>query len=360
MKRVWAIIGGGNGGQSIAGHLGYLGEQVRLFDVVPATVDALNEKGCIDMHNAIEGTGKIEFASTDIGKVMDGANIIMLVLPSIYHRSITEKMIPHLKDGMVVFIHPEASCGAIAFRKAMKDFGCTADIVVGCATTLLYSTRIEKNGEVHIYGIKNDVPIAALPATDNQKLADAICPVFPSFHLVDNVLVTSLGNLNAMMHPAPMLLNTSRVEQRPFVPYEYYHEGITPSVGKYVEAQDKERMAVAAAFGIKLRSTREDYIAMYDCGDISMPLYQLCKNNTAYDGVMTHDTLRTRYCMEDIPYSLVAIQSVAQVAGVPTPCIDATVQIGRTILDDLDEGRTAKALGIEGMTRDELLAYVNG
>ena len=44
----------------------------------------------------------------------------------------------------------------------------------------------------------------------------------------------------------------------------------------------------------------------------------------------------------------------------PTRCIDAIVQIGRTILDDMDEGRTARALGLEGMDRDALLRFVNG
>ena len=360
MKRVWAVIGGGNGGQSVAGHLGYLGEKVRLFDVVPETAEALNRKSFIEMHNSIEGSGPIEFATSDIGKAMEGANIIMMVLPSIYHRSMAEKIIPHLKDGMTVLLHPEASCGAVAFRKAMKDLGCNADIVLGAAGTLLYSTRIEENGVVHIFGIKQDVPMAALPAADNKKLAEAVCPVLPNFHLVENVLVTSLGNINAMMHPAPMLLNTSRIEADPFVPYEYYHEGMTPGIGKFVEAEDTERIAVAAAFGIKLRSIREDYVIMYKCGDENTPLYQLCKNNPAYTGIMTHHTLHTRYCMEDIPYSLVAIQTVAAAAGVATPCIDAIVQIGRTILDDMDEGRTAAALGIEGMSREDLLRYVNG
>ena len=42
MAKTWAILGGGNGGQAIAGHLSILGEKVRLYDVVPATVDALN------------------------------------------------------------------------------------------------------------------------------------------------------------------------------------------------------------------------------------------------------------------------------------------------------------------------------
>ena len=359
MQRVWAVLGGGNGGQSIAGHLGYLGERVRLYDVVPETVGDLNRTKTIVMHNAIEGEGRIEFATTDIAEAMDGADIIMMVLPSIYHRSMAEKIIPHLRDGMTVLLHPEASCGAIAFRKAMKDLGCTAKIVLGAAGTLLYSTRIEKNGEVHIFGIKNDVPMAALPAADNERLAEAIRPVLPNFHLVENVLVTSLGNINAMMHPAPMLLNTSRIEARPFVPYEYYLQGMTPSIGKYVEAEDRERIAVANAFGLSLRSIRQDYVVMYACGDESMPLDELCRRNPGYIGVMTHDTLRTRYCMEDIPYSLVAIQALAKIADVPTPCIDAVVQIGRTILDGLDEGRTAKALGIDGMTKEALLAWVN-
>ena len=137
MEKTWAIIGGGNGGQAIAGHLASMGEQVRLFDVVQATVDALNEKGSITLHHAVEGEGKLQFATTDMAKAMDGADVLMVVLPAIYHKSIARKMIPHLRDGQVVLLHPEASCGALEFRKEMKDMGCTADVVVGAACTLL-------------------------------------------------------------------------------------------------------------------------------------------------------------------------------------------------------------------------------
>ena len=142
MGKTWAIIGGGNGGQTVAAHLGILGERVRLYDVVQETVDAINAKGGIYAHHAVEGFGKVEFATTDMAKVIDGADNVMIVLPSLYHRSITEKMVPYLKDGMVILLHPESSAGAIAFRKAMKDLNCKADIVVGAASTLLYSTRI--------------------------------------------------------------------------------------------------------------------------------------------------------------------------------------------------------------------------
>ena len=44
-----------------------------------------------------------------------------------------------------------------------------------------------------------------------------------------------------------------------------------------------------------------------------------------------------------------------------TPCIDATVTLGRTILaGEMDEGRTAERLGLTGMDRDSLLRLVRG
>ena len=361
MSRTWAIIGGGNGGQAIAGHLASMGEKVRLFDVVQETVDALNKTKEIRLLHAVDAVGKIEFASTNMGEAMEGADNVMVVLPSLYHESIAKQIIPNLKDGMVVFLHPEASCGAIAFRKLMKEMGCTADVVVGAACTLLYSARIHTPGEIYIFGIKEEVPMAALPASDNAKLEAAIREKLPWFHIVDNVLMTSIDNLNAMVHPAPMLLNTSRIEAEPFVPFEYYHEGFTPSIGKFVECMDKERIAIADAYGFKQRSICQEYIDMYHCGDETSHLYQLCKNNEGYEGIMCANTLATRYVLEDIPYSLVAIRALGQVAGVATPCIDTVITLGRTILGDkMDEGRTAEALGIANLSKEELLTYVHG
>lgn len=361
IQKTWAIIGGGNGGQTMAGHLAILGQKVRLYDVVQKTVDELNAKGSITVTHAVEGEGKLEFATTDIGKAMEGADNVILVLPSLYHESMAKKMVPHLRDGMTVLLHPEASCGAIAFRKVMADMGCTADVVVGAACTLIYATRILKNGEVLIHGIKNAVPIAALPASDNDRLKAAICDVMPWFTIVSSVLETSLDNLNAMMHPAPMLLCASRIEAEPFIPFQYYWEGITPSIGQFVEVMDQERIAIAREVGYHQRSVCEEYIDMYSCGKPGTPLYQLVRDNPGYDGIMCGSTLKTRYVLEDVPYSLVALQSLGKITGVPTPCMDAIITIGRAIMGDrMDEGRTVQALGLEGMDKEALLKYIMG
>ncbi|MBQ3094320.1 MAG: NAD(P)-binding domain-containing protein, partial [Clostridia bacterium] len=191
-QRIWAIIGGGNGGQTMAGHLGVMGERVRLFDVVQSTVDKINETKKINLHHAIEGVGEIEFATTDISQALDKADNVIVVLPTIYHDSIAEKMAPYLKDGQVILLHPESCCGAIAFRLLLERLNCRAKVVVGCVSNLLYATRATQPGEVYVHSVKRSVNIAAIPATDNQRLYDAVGDKFPQFKLTDHVLKISL------------------------------------------------------------------------------------------------------------------------------------------------------------------------
>ena len=85
MKKI-TIIGAGNGGQAFAAYLSLKGHTVKIYDVAEDTVNKLNYLGGIILegHSDVTGFGKIELASTDIGKVMEGCEIILVVLPSIY------------------------------------------------------------------------------------------------------------------------------------------------------------------------------------------------------------------------------------------------------------------------------------
>ena len=259
--RTWAIIGGGNGGQTFAAHLALQGQKVRLFSKSKARVDQIGNK--ISLHHYIEGTATLELVTTDVTAAMDGADNVVIVLPSMWHEMTAKLVIPNLKDGQVVLILPEASCGAIAFRKYMKDLNCTADVVVGAGCTLPYATRALEPGNVHVFGMKKEVKIAALPASDNNRLRAALCTEFPHFEICNSVLETSIDNINALMHPAPSLLNASRIEAIPEQTYEYYREGMTPSICKVIETIDRERIAIANEYGFEQRTIREEYIDMY-------------------------------------------------------------------------------------------------
>ena len=53
--------------------------------------------------------------------------------------------------------------------------------------------------------------------------------------------------------------------------------------------------------------------------------------------------------------------AMADIAGVPTPTCHAVITMARAILGDkLDEGRTAKNLGIEGMTKEQFEKLCRG
>ena len=52
-RPVWAVIGGGNGGQSAAGHLGVMGYKVRLYDIVDETIDAINSRRGIEVDGEV-------------------------------------------------------------------------------------------------------------------------------------------------------------------------------------------------------------------------------------------------------------------------------------------------------------------
>ena len=61
--------------------------EITLYDAFPQTVNVLNKQGGIYLEGAAKrsGFGKLLFASTDMNKVINGASVILVILPSLYH-----------------------------------------------------------------------------------------------------------------------------------------------------------------------------------------------------------------------------------------------------------------------------------
>lgn len=353
MKKPIAIIGGGNGGQAFAGWLSLKGFETKIFDVFQPTVDKLNELGGVTIRGNSDytGFGKIQMASTDIGAVMEGCEIILVVLPSIYHKDMARKMAPHLKDGQIVVLNPNASLGPVEFKNTLKECGCTADIILAGTSTLLFACRAVEIGTVEVAGQKASFAASAYPCKYNELLKEKFADSIPQFNFADDILRVSLDNLNAMMHPAPTILYTAKIEKQE--DFQYYLD-FTPSIGAVVDALDKERMALADAYGLEIRPLVEEYKHVYETEGDNM--YEVITHCTkAYTGIKGQKTMRTRYLQEDVPYSLVALQSMGKIAGIPTPGIDAIITIGRFIIPEMDEGRTVKNLGLEGVSKEEFI-----
>lgn len=357
----FTVIGAGHGGKAMAAHLALMGYSVTLHNRTPANIETIRARGGIELDSfpgGPHGFGKLAYVTSEIQKAVEFANVIMVVLPSSAHHDIAQACAPHLKDGQIVILHPGRTCGAIEFAKVLKDSNCPADVTVAEAQTFIYASRSIGPAQARIFGIKNAVALAALPATRTTAVLAITADVYPQFIDGGNVLKTGLDNMGAIFHPALTILNAARIEDTGG-DFQFYIDGVTPSVARVLEVLDRERVTVASALGIQAKTALQWLQLAYDAR--GSDLYEAIHNNPNYHGINAPPTLEHRYIFEDVPMSLVPIVALGTRYGVSTRGIDALIKLANIIhrTDYWRRGRTLDKLGIENLSVSELTKYVN-
>jgi opine dehydrogenase len=361
----FVVVGAGHGGKAMAAHLALLGYPVNLYNRTVDHVVAIRTRRGIDLDSYQGGprgfghlrlvTSSIPEALADVGE--GGVAIIMVVVPSSAHADIARTFAPHLRDGHIVVLHPGRTGGAMEFRQVLIESGCTADVTLSEAETLIYASRSEGPAQARLFRIKEAVPLAALPATRTQMVLDALTEVYPQFIDGNTVLHTGLNNMGAIFHPALTLLNAGRIESTRGE-FQFYVDGATPSVARVLEELDRERVTVAAALGIRARTAMEWLRMAYDA--TGETLYESIQNQPGYRGIPAPATLNHRYIFEDVPMSLVPIAALGRRYGVSVQTIDSIIRLACTIhqTDYWRRGRTLDKLGIEQLSVTELTRFV--
>ena len=355
----YCVVGAGNGGLAMAGHLGILGHPVTLYNRTVERLAAVRWHGGIAVDGAVSGFGPVARASADMGEAMDGADVVMVVTPATAHRGLAALMAPHLRDGQLVVLNPGRTGGALEVRKVFADAGAAAAVVVAETQTFLYASRATSPWRAHIFRIKNANPLATLPS---YWIPDALAILngpFPQMVAGGNVLATSLENIGAVFHPALTILNAGWIEATRG-DFDYYLQGITPAVAKVLEHVDAERLHVASALGIRSMSAREWLYVSYDSP--GRDLYEAIRNTESYRGIRAPQGIAHRYISEDVPMSLVPIASIGAMLGVATPVTDMIIDLG-SMLHDTDyraAGRTVESLGLAGLTLRQIRQMVGG
>ncbi|MGQ9766463.1 MAG: NAD/NADP octopine/nopaline dehydrogenase family protein [Anaerolineae bacterium] len=359
-KAHYMVIGAGHGGKAMAAHLALMGFPTVLFNRSPERIAAIAKRGGIELEGYdYDGGnfGRLASVTSDYGEALSNAEIIMVVTPSSAHRDVAAACAPYLKDGQIIVLNPGRTCGAIEFTKVLRDNQCRADVTVAEAGTFIYASRSDGPAQARIFRIKEAVPLAALPATRTAAVLDALCPAYPQFIDGGNVLKTSLDNMGAIFHPALTLLNAGWIE-RTNGNFQFYIDGVTPSVAHVLEALDRERVTVAAALGIRAQTALEWLRMAYDA--TGADLNEAIHNQPGYYGIQAPATLNHRYIFEDVPMSLVPIAALGRRYGVSVRGIDAIIRLACIIhrTDYWRRGRTLDKLGIEELSVSELMRYV--
>lgn len=354
------VIGAGHGGKAMAAHLGMMEFPTVLYNRTPENVAAIKELGGIYLEGfdvSPHSFGKLVKVTSNMAEALEKAEMVMVVVPSSAHADIAKACAPYLTDGQFVILHPGRTCGAIEFNKIIRDNGCTADVTIAEAETFIYASRSDGPAQARIFRIKEAVPLAALPSIRNQLVLDHIREVFPQFIDGGNVLQTGMNNMGAIFHPALTILNSGWIEST-HGDFQFYIDGVTPSVARVLEALDRERVTVAASIGIRARTGMEWLKLSYDA--VGEDLNEAIHNQPGYYGIKAPPTLNHRYIFEDIPMSLVPIASLGRRYGVSVNGIDAIIRIASIIhhTDYWRRGRTIEKLGINNLSTEELIHYV--
>ena len=357
----YTVIGAGHGGKAMAAHLALMGLHVTLYNRTFDHIAALKSRGGVDLESAEggpHGFARLALITSDLNEALQDAQMIMVVVPSSAHADIARSAAPFLCDGQVIVLHPGRTCGSIEFAKVLHDNGCTADITISEAETFIYASRSDGPAQARIFRIKDAVPLAALPAFRTEMVLEAIHPAYPQFIDGGNVLQTGLNNMGAIFHPALTLLNCGWIEAT-HGDYQFYIDGVTPSVARVLEVLDRERVTVGSSLGLRARTGLEWLQMAYNT--VGEDLHEAIHNQPGYYGIKAPSTLNHRYIFEDVPMSLVPIASLGERFGVSVRGMDSIIRLACIIhrTDYWRRGRTVDKLGIGDLSVSELTRYVN-
>jgi len=349
----YTVLGAGNGGQALSALLKKKGHEVRLWNRSADKIALLNKRGALSLRGEIEGEIVLDLISEDLAEAVTGADILFIVMPASAHREMALRLASIISDKQAVILNPGRTAGVLEFKNGLIE-GSVASLPLIMETQSLFcACRVHQPGIIDILSFKRENTICGISTGQINDLLPQLQAIYGSVKVAETTLETGLDNIGAILHPTPVLLNSGWIESRDIFFPHYYH-GISPSVAALVEKIDTERLKVAEAYGMQIRSVKQWHEDNY--GFQGNNLYETLQGNSAYASIDAPRSLSNRYLTEDIPTGLVPISELGRAAGVPTPLIDMIIDLGNAMLnvDFRKKGRNLKHLGLEGKTIEEI------
>ena len=336
------------------------------------------------------GRAFIDIVTTDIEKAIKGAGHIVVSCGSWGHEAMFRAMIPYLEDGQVVNVFAD-NFGALLLRRLMREMGCTKKIIVGGWSSAPYGTRLESIGKCvfpHVSAKYRAITLrgAALPMTDTDDFLEA-SKHLPCMDAVTNgdgpskantILDVDFANVNPVIHVPATILGVSTMENWGVIfgghdktTYSMYSHGLCPSICEVQYQFYNEEIALAEAIGVGTPKYKkemffsrrsvltQEYMGLDENGNDNV-VFPLDQPST--EGNTGPNNIHHRYMTEDVPIGCKVYHDLGVAYDVKTPIIDSMITLAGAMHQKnfFEESRYNLAyLGIDGMGKEELLAYLN-
>ncbi len=319
-------------------------EWARVIDGGPLTVTV--RKGHEDR---VALTASPFMITSEPEQAARGCDIIIFAVPAFLHWQYLTSLEPYIEDGCVIVGLPGQNGFEFDVRKALGHR--LNNCIVMNFESLPWICRIVEFGRaVRISGTKDKLVGAIQGDLARARVADPLALIQgllgepPKLVISGHLLGITLRSLNAYSHP-PIMYGRwkdwdGKALDHPPLFYQDIDEETATLLGKISEE------VVATSKRIMSQYPRVDLsqvIPMYDWDigcygkDIKdkTNLMTALRTNSGYEGI-THPMIQTengkyvpdfnhRFLAEDIPFGLVVIRGIAEIAGAPTPCIDAVL-----------------------------------
>ena len=356
-----AIIGAGAGGRAMAVHLTLAGCNVRLHDSSTEIIEAIRSKGGVEMR--IRDLSRTVFAripvvTSQVEEAVVGADLIAVVVPAFLHDAVARAMAPHLTEGQVVWLHPGGTCGTLEFRKVLCDLS-QRSILLAEAENLIYACASVGKTGVCLNAVKRSVKVAGLPAKDNKQILSILGGIYPQLTEARNILEVGIGNIGMILHPITMIMNCARVEHETDE-FEFYAQGVSPSVTRVMEVLDRERIAVGEAYSVDTLSVTQWIRESYGVDGSNYFTFIQNMNMERFGRSPAPKSLSSRYVSEDVPYGIVPLIGLGTTAGVDMPCMEGLVVLASAAagINYACFGRSLERLGLSGISSTNILSLV--
>jgi opine dehydrogenase len=354
----WTVVGVGMGGKGLLAELGIGDFRLRALDRDESQIAAIRVAKGIHVEGRSKVFAPIELVTTDAQAALSGAKVILVSTYGDDHPRVARDIAPHLVDGQIIILIQGHFAGTLVFRKALDEAGCRAKVEIAEMDGYPYMLTVLAPDRVEMTTYKKMYQLVTLPASRSATLVKEVGFAFPGLVPGPNLLQTGFADLGGVFHACGMVTNVGTAESGK--PYNYYAHNMTPSVCNLMEVVDRERVAVAKAYGLDIPDVLKWLEITYDL--TGMPLHRSLQTMavTHYRYSPAPNSLSHRFLATDVSCGLVAWSSFAKVAGVPTPVIDSVIQIASALTkrDFFKEGRNLRNLGLEGKSVVEILKIV--
>lgn len=278
-----------------------------------------------------------------------GCDIVVFALPAFLHGQYLIALAPYLEDGCVIVGLPGQPGFEFEVRQVLG--GTRRHFPMMNFDSLPWICRIIEFGRKAIVkGTKDQLTgalqgdLARARVTDPHAVLQRLLGQPPKLALSGHLLGITLRSPNASNHPPMMYSRWKDWDGKALDHLPLFYEAIDKQAVDLIRKINDEILAIArhimaARPDVDLSQVISQYEWEITCygtriGDPTN-LMTVLRTNPGYAGI-THPMVesepgryapdfRHRFLSEDVPFGLVVLRGVAEIAGMPTPCINSVI-----------------------------------